>query len=61
MRVPGDDVYVLCRQHGGTGLVQASVSPTRDRSTQVVSPVSMLVVRGSRAGAALTVGQHPVR
>jgi hypothetical protein len=26
-----------------------------------VSPVSMLVVRGSRAGAAMTVGQHPVR
>jgi hypothetical protein len=53
MRLPGDEVYVLFRQHGGTGLLRASVSPTRDRGTQVVAPVSMLVVRGGRSGAAM--------
>jgi hypothetical protein len=56
MRLPGDEVYVLFRQHGSTGLLQAVVSPTRDRSTQVTSPISMLVVRGGHSGAAMT---HP--
>jgi hypothetical protein len=54
MRVPGDEVYVLFRQHGGIGLLRASVNPTRDRGMQVVAPVSMLVVRGGRAGATMT-------
>ena len=54
LRVPGDEAYVLFRQHGdGPGLLRVTVSPASDRSAQVVSPVSMLVVRGGRAGATI--------
>ena len=54
LRIPGDEAYVLFRQHGSSGLLRVTVSPATNRSTGVVSPVSMVVVRGGRAGAAMT-------
>jgi hypothetical protein len=53
LRIPGDEAYVLFRQHGTAGLLHVTVSPSRDRRTGVASPVSMVVVRGGRSGAAM--------
>jgi hypothetical protein len=54
LRIPGDEAYVLFRQHGSAGLLHVRVNPSQDRGTGVVSPISMVVVRGGRSGAAMT-------
>jgi hypothetical protein len=52
--VPGRDVSALFRQIGGNGVLFVEVRPTRSKSCQVASPVSMLIVRGDDCGGAFT-------
>jgi hypothetical protein len=52
--VPGRDVSALFRQIGGNGILFVEIRPTRNKSCQVASPVSMLIVRGDNCGGAFT-------
>ena len=52
--VPGRDVSALFRQVSGNGIMHIEVRPTRNKSCQVTSPVSMLIVRGDDCGGAFT-------